>query len=57
MEIHVSQWEFEIWWNIYGHWLYDQTCNNILARTRDAIDNVRINNAFFLLKQCSFWRR
>ena len=27
MEIHVSQWEFEIWLNIYGHWLYC-TCSS-----------------------------
>ena len=27
---------------------YDHTCNNTLARTRNVIDNVRVNNAFFI---------
>ena len=27
---------------------YDYTCNNTLARTRNVIDNVRVNNTFFL---------
>ena len=26
---------------------YDHTCNNTLARKRNVIDNVRVNNAFF----------
>ena len=39
---------------------YDHTCNNILARTRNVIDNVRVNNAFvieltFILKAIKFY--
>ena len=38
---------------------YDHTCNNTLARTRNVIDNVRVNNAFsyeimFILKAIKF---
>ena len=27
---------------------YDHTCNNTLARRRNVIDNVRVNNAFLI---------
>ena len=27
---------------------YNHTCNNTLARRRDVIDNVRVNNAFLV---------
>ena len=30
---------------------YDHMCNNALARTRNGIDNVRVNNAF------SYWNK
>ena len=42
---------------------YDLTCNNTLARTRNVIDNVRVNNAvlreiIFILKATkSYFKR
>ena len=40
--------------NVVSQKLYDYTCNNILARMCNVIDNVRVNNTFieitFILK-------
>ena len=42
-DVAVIQWLI----NVVSLKSYDHTCNNTLARTRNAIDNVRVNNAFY----------